>query len=40
MSKKSDKELQILIGAILLMPILLFVASSISQKDEKSDEKQ
>ena len=40
MSKKADKELQFLIGAILLLPILFAITSAVSAKNEKGDEKK
>lgn len=40
MSKKSDKELQFIIGGIILLPILLFVFASISAKNENKDEQK
>lgn len=40
MSKKSDKELQILIGVILLIPLLSAIVGTVSAKNENKDEKK
>lgn len=40
MMSKSNRELQFVIGGIILLPFLLFVFSSISAKNENKDEKK